>query len=579
MLKSTAYKVKTFAVAHKFISAIIVIIVVFVGYKIIKAFTTTTGETRYIIGSVQKGTIVAAITGTGQIAAANQVDIKSKASGDISSINVVNGQEVTAGTLLVSIDSRDAQVALENARISMAKLTKAADPSTLLQTQNSLADSVQAQAKANDDLKKSYDDTFVSVGAIFLDLPDTINGLGNLYGGTQGLGLLTSDRVRAYGASAISLRDRAQSSYFTAKQKYDAAYIQYKNVTAKSPTGDREALANNTYDALKSITQAIKDAKTAVDFIKDQSSSTSEIQTNESNLTSWTSKVASEVQDLSSSITSITNAKDSIVSSARDVAQKNAALVKLQSGPDSLDLESQQLDLQQKEYAYQDSFIRAPFDGIVAKINVKKADTISSGASVVTFIAKQQVANISLNEVDVAKVALGQKVTMTFDAIEDLSVTGKVTDIDNVGTVSQGVVTYNVQITLDTSDPRIKTGMSVNAAIATAVEQDVLIVPNSAIKNQGTSHYVLVVDKNTPATTDNTGTLLSTPPTQVPVEIGIADDIATEIKSGVSEGDKIVTRTILTTAKATTSTAPSILNATGATRTGGAGSATRAIGR
>ena len=99
------------------------------------------------------------------------------------------------------------------------------------------------------------------------------------------------------------------------------------------------------------------------------------------------------------------------------------------------------------------------------------------------LITKQKIAEISLNEVDAAKVKVGQKVTLTFDAIDGLSITGEVSEIDALGTVSQGVVTYGVKIAFDTQDERVKSGMSVSAAIITDVKQNVLLVPNAAVKS------------------------------------------------------------------------------------------------
>ena len=95
-----------------------------------------------------------------------------------------------------------------------------------------------------------------------------------------------------------------------------------------------------------------------------------------------------------------------------------------------------------------------------------------------------------MNEVDVAKIKVGQKTTLTFDAIDGLSIAGEVIDIDAVGTVTQGVVNYNVKIGFDTQDERIKPGMSVSATIIIEVKQDVLLIPNSAIKSAGEAYYV-----------------------------------------------------------------------------------------
>ena len=120
---------------------------------------------------------------------------------------------------------------------------------------------------------------------------------------------------------------------------------------------------------------------------------------------------------------------------------------------------------------------------------VEVGEDASSGITMGTIITAQELATIVLNEVDVAKVKLGEKATLTFDAIPDLTIAGQVSEIDSVGTVSQGVVNYNVKISFATQDDRVKSGMSVDATIITDIAQNVVVVPNGAIKtaNNGTA--------------------------------------------------------------------------------------------
>ena len=157
-----------------------------------------------------------------------------------------------------------------------------------------------------------------------------------------------------------------------------------------------------------------------------------------------------------------------------------------------------------------------------------------------------------MNEIDVAKVKTGQKVTLTFDAVSNLTITGQVAEVDAVGTVSQGVVTYIVNIAFDTQDDRIKPGMSVSAAIITEAKSNVLLVPNSAVKSQNRTSYVEIVDgddKSLALTANVSGTILNNSPRRQQIEIGTASDEFTEITSGLNEGDVIVTRTIQPTAQ------------------------------
>ena len=161
--------------------------------------------------------------------------------------------------------------------------------------------------------------------------------------------------------------------------------------------------------------------------------------------------------------------------------------------------------------------------------------------------------------------------TLTFDAVPDLTMTGKVAQIDSIGTVSQGVVNYNVKISFDTNDIRIKPGMSVNTAIITNVRQDVLTVPNSAIKNQGGSTYVEMF--SVPLLTPLPG-IQGSPSTVLPTEqaiiTGVSDTTSTEIISGLKENDEVISKTILPSTKTTTTT-PSLLgNPAGGNRGGGA---------
>ncbi|MFH0820656.1 MAG: biotin/lipoyl-binding protein, partial [Candidatus Peregrinibacteria bacterium] len=126
----------------------VAVIILFLGvsYFGYKTWRGTPVETRYTTTIVQKGTLVTSIGGSGQISASNQVDIKSKASGDILSVSVKNGQFIKAGTILAQINAReaykavrDAQSNLESAKLTLEKLKKPADKLSLIQAENALA--------------------------------------------------------------------------------------------------------------------------------------------------------------------------------------------------------------------------------------------------------------------------------------------------------------------------------------------------------------------------------------------------------------------------------------------------------
>ncbi|MFA6445929.1 MAG: biotin/lipoyl-binding protein, partial [Candidatus Paceibacterota bacterium] len=121
----------------------IIILGAYWGYSKI---TNSSTETRYVTTTVQKGTIVSSISGSGQVSSQNQVDLKAKVSGSVLYLGASNGQEVKAGALLVQLDStdaeksvRDAEANLESAQLSLQKLMQPADELSITQSENTLA--------------------------------------------------------------------------------------------------------------------------------------------------------------------------------------------------------------------------------------------------------------------------------------------------------------------------------------------------------------------------------------------------------------------------------------------------------
>jgi RND family efflux transporter MFP subunit len=230
--------------------------------------------------------------------------------------------------------------------------------------------------------------------------------------------------------------------------------------------------------------------------------------------------------------------KVALADNAIDIAEQNLAV-------SAADYRNQLADAAKRK-------VTAPIDGTVNEVNIKNGDDlgkISSGSTKLSPIIIGDLgtlkASVSVNEVDIPNVAEGQKVMFKFSAIDDLELSGKVEKIDSLGTITQGVVTYSVTIGFDVTDPRIKPQMSVSANIITAVKQNVLLVPDSAVKTQNGKSYVEVL---------NDGNAL---PVQKTVEVGSSNNTDTEIISGINSGDKVVTQTISSTTKAASTTTSS----------------------
>ena len=121
-----------------------------------------------------------------------------------------------------------------------------------------------------------------------------------------------------------------------------------------------------------------------------------------------------------------------------------------------------------------------------------------------------------------------QDAVITIDAFTGKKFQGRVTQVDSVGTNNAGVVTYNVSISFLNPIPQIKPGMTASVDIEVDKAEDVLSVPNSAVKPYKGGRAVRVFDKKTKQIT------------YIPVTIGIKGEDKTQIIKGITEGQEIV---------------------------------------
>lgn len=203
-------------------------------------------------------------------------------------------------------------------------------------------------------------------------------------------------------------------------------------------------------------------------------------------------------------------------------------------------------------YSYQQvsSNIISPAGGTVSNLMIAPGTVISApSSSSSNNVSSQQLgtirrpnentqASVTLSEIDVTKISIGQKVTITMDAFPDKTFTGRVIFVNTNGQVSSSVTSYPATIQFDTSTNNIYPNMSVNVKIITNVKDNILIVPSSAIQNTNGQKTVRVLQNRQLV--------------NIPIEVGLASDTQTEIISGVNEGDSVVTSVINATATSST---------------------------
>ena len=422
------------------IAALALMVAGYFGYRY---FSGGGGETAYVTEAVKRGMITVSVSGSGQVSASNQLDVKSKVSGDAVYVAPVEGREIGASALIIQLDARDAEKAvrdagvnLESARIALEKLRGPAGAAVPRNKQN-----------AEDDLKKAYDDGFTAVSNAFLDLPAAITGLkevlfGMHFSGSQSNMNYYADAVKNYDLRSLDYKDSANASYQKARAAYDKNFDDYRVSGREAKRAEIETLIDETYGAAINLSDAVKFANNFIQFYKDRLTErdlkpNSLADTHLSQLDAYTDKTNTHIAALLNIKNQIKNYKDAV---------SNA----------DLDVKTQELAVRQRENALLDAkeklsdyFVSAPFAGLVAKVNVKKGDAVSPSLVAATLITRQKVAEISLNEVDMAKIKVGQKATLTFDAVPGLAIAGEVASIDSVGEISQGVVTYMVKIAFD----------------------------------------------------------------------------------------------------------------------------------
>ena len=547
-VRDFAIRTRNVAMRHKMIALLIIAAILTGGYYGYRAIFNSGESVRYVTAAAGKGTLIVSISGSGQVSATQQVDVKAKVSSDVVYVNVKAGQYVAAGTLLAQLYARDAQKAVRDAETNLETAQLNYDQIT-----GSIAGIRGDKEKDSESLAKAYDDGFNAVSNTFADLPNIMTGLNTVLINKdfdQGQWNIDyyADAVRLYYVDISIVRDETYSKYKAAREAYDKNLIDYKTASRFSDAAEIEAFINQTYETSRLVSEAVKSASNFVQIYKDKMTEADRqpkalADTHISNLNGYISKTNSSIQSLYSAKNLILGGKESLISVEFDI---RSAKIQLDKAKDAL------LDAQEKLAEY---YVRAPFSGMVAKVDVNVGD--SSVSNIATLITKQKIAEVSLNEVDVAQVKAGQKVTLTFDAVPDLTITGQVAEVDAVGTVSQGVVTYTVKIGFDTQDDRVKTAMSVSTAIVTEAKPNALLVPNSAVKSQGGTSYVEIVDgddRNLALAANVSGAILKNTPRRQNIEIGTTSDEFTEITSGLNEGDVIVTRTIQPTAAQTTQT-------------------------
>lgn len=217
------------------------------------------------------------------------------------------------------------------------------------------------------------------------------------------------------------------------------------------------------------------------------------------------------------------------------------------------DIKLAEKNLKDKEETLSKSTITTPISGIVTVLNVKNGEIATNEKLIATITdtSKMQV-TLSVDELDINKVQVGQTTTVKIDDIENKTFTGTVESIAQSGTTTNNVTTYAVVVTIDNPEG-VKIGMNANVTIAVQSKSNVLTVPVEAIIEKNGKKYVMVQDTQK-STTSNKKTSTNTSSGKlVEVKTGLKNKTLIEIVSGVTEGQTVMTELAESTKSSTKS--------------------------
>lgn len=463
-----------------------------------------------------------------------------------------------------AVDTAQKQAAtdLANAKASLAKIQASyasAKQNYTSQTAGAWADITTFQSSIDtisSQLDTAMNDLLTSAQ------PDIKNAQSSLY-----LAYAPLANIKTYSTTLLA---PALAEYQTARGAVVAAIIQFDNALASG--GDTTAtvtalqLAQPTYSLAASRLTAALDA-TAGPLSGIQGNVTSAQTSLNTAITKYITVFDAWRTDLSNLLVSVTTASQTVstaklranqastslqtlsdqiggsyitamqnVSTTEDRGQQSIQSAQTALAGKSFDIDSAQnsVTLQQTAVAsaqtnLDNAVLRATVAGVVQQVNGNVGEPASTSTTTpVVLLANTGQVQLhgTIGEADVSKLKLGQVANITIDALTGQKMTGRVSSLDPVATISQGVPVYGIDIAIDVPASSLKAGMSGTAAVILAAKQNVLLVPNTAIRTVSGQRGVQVLKG---------GETIDTR-----VTFGLANDQFTEAVSGLSEGDVVV---------------------------------------
>ncbi|MCL5076327.1 MAG: efflux RND transporter periplasmic adaptor subunit [Chloroflexi bacterium] len=523
--KSTALRLRPEWVRRRWFVALVIIALVglagYLGYQRMAAPTAVTGQV--ITVPVRKGSLISTVSATGSVVADKQAKLTFTSASRLKELKAKMGDEVKAGQPLAALDTTQLEINLAQAkaalRISQIKLEQTKAP-----------EAIAAAQAAYDSAMAKYNALVASPTAADLKAAEqsVASAQANLQNAEANLAELKAspspDDIRK---AELNL-EQAKNNLWAVQVNRDGIKGDPRNPDYKKVAADAQVAAAETSVAQAQLNLEVvksgpkpEDLATAEKNVQSAQAALAAVQARLDQL-----KAGPTAADLATAKSAIANAKVQLVELTQGSVPTDIALAEEQ-------VKQSEAAVKQAELNLANATIVAPFDGVVAAVGANVGEQVSSATPIVTLVDPKAVrVDATVDENDVAKLGLGKSAQITFDALPGKRFSGKVTAIAPSGTMQQGVVTYLVSISLDSAGTNLPIGMTANVSITVDQRDNVLMVPNRAIRIQGRERIVEV--------------LVNGQPEKRAIRVGLSNDQFTEVVEGLKEGEEVVLPTTTT---------------------------------
>lgn len=499
------------------ILAIGVVALVLIIYAVVKH---RGGQYQFV--SVTQGTITEQVDVTGNTTPIQSLDLAFEAGGTISAVYKNAGDTVAPGDALVQLDTNALQAQLAQAQASVASAQATLANLQAGPTPQAVAVSQASLASAQQSLANEYAGVSDAVTSAFAKANDAVrNQLTSLYSGPE-----TNNPQLTFSVSDSQVLNNADFERLQASQELNAWQNELAALPANPSTSTLDVTLTNASNHLAVVEQLLEtDSSALVDATSLSATTAATYKTDVAN-------AVTEVEDASGSIT---GSQQSIASDEAAVAEAQASLNQTLAGSTPQNIAAQQAAVAQAQANEQsvqvninNATLVSPIAGVVTVQNAKVGEIAVAGQTITSVISNDDFeVDADVPETDIGKIAVGNTVSMTFDAFPGETFSGKVFYIDPAQTIVSGVVDYLIKVSFDTPDARIKSGLTTNLTINTQTDTNALILPQYAVIQNASGTFVEILQNGTA--------------TQIPVTLGIRDQNGNvEIASGVTAGEQVV---------------------------------------